>query len=405
MSFQQPNNDEDVGMSSTYGKWTAAAVAILLLILLPTQFGFWRRLEPGHPVIWSVSLLAVALSVVAVVALLRRRVWAPWPTFCSLTWTATIVAWHHDTVGLSTFELVIVVAAFLLAILLPARKPMELSPTMRAYYLSVAALTTYVAFWGLLFPNGTGVSSRFLAENFDGSLPFNVAVPTLHARMIGSLYLAATVVCLLSACAKTWTEARLGTWMILLWTGSLLGITLTHSKFFDWNKPSVWFWFVAYIGFPAVAAWLLLHGLKKPEANEPRQLSNAAVAFLSIQGLGLAMLAAILQLSPPTAAQIWPWAILPLLSRFYSAPLVTFGLSSLVASRCRSWTEIRALAIALAVGSFALAVASVNHRDKFDLHRPAAWAWFGGLAVICIGNALVAARSRWPARNANQLTS
>ena len=121
----------------------------------------------------------------------------------------------------------------------------------------MASLTSYVAFWGLAFPNGTGLGWSFLADSFDGSLPFNIAVPTLHARVIGSLYLAATVVCVLNIFSRSWDEAWLGTWMILLWTGSILGITLTHLEFFDWAKPSVWFWFVAYVGFPAVAAWVL----------------------------------------------------------------------------------------------------------------------------------------------------
>lgn len=376
--------------------WMLAAIVVgLLLVQLPVQIGFWQQIEPGHPVLWSVTLMAIVLTVAAVYGFIRRQAWAVWPALCATTWTATILfeSWALGTSRWALVGITVVTAAFLLLVMLPVPKLDKPTIGVRVFYAAVVSLTSYVAFWGLVFPTGTGWNLSFMADSFDGSLPFNIAVPTLHARVIGSLYLAATVVCVLNMFSRSWSQAQIGTWMILLWTGSIMGITLTHMEFFDWAKPSVWFWFVAYIGFPVIAAWILKRRIQNDKSPSKSPLLNAAKTYFAVQGVTFIALACILQFSPTAAAAIWPWAIIPLLSRFYSAPLVTFGISSLVSSRCVSSCDVRSLSSALAVMACALIIASCLHHDKFSFAGPAAWVWFGSLLVIGVANLSIAVTS------------
>jgi hypothetical protein len=382
------------------------SIAGLLALQLPFQIDFLRRIEAGHPVLWGTSALAVALTVAAIVGSLRRRAWTAWPGLCATTWTATILlhAWSMGTAQMVPVGLAAIAVTFVLLVLSPAPRLPRLGIGVRLFYAAVASLTGYVTFWGLVFPNGTGWNLPFLAENFDGSLPFNVSLPTLHARVIGSLYGAATVVSLLNLVSRDWYEARIGTWMILLWTGTILGVSLAHPLMFDWTKPSVWFWFVAYLGFPAIAVWLLKRQYGMAEsavgegATKVRRLSLAAKRYLGLQGVVLTLLACLLQFWPSVAAAVWPWALLPFLSRFYSAPLMTFGIASLLASRVSTGREARALTAALAVMAGCIAVSSWLHRDRFDFGGPAVWVWFGSLLVLGLSNLAIATSALLPQR-------
>ena len=108
-----------------------------------------------------------------------------------------------------------------------------------------------------------------------------------------------------------------------------------------------------------------------------------------------------LLLAAPLLVRAWPWPIPIVLAHLYAAPFLSFGLGSLYAARQHGWAEVRIVVYGTLVFTFAVLVASLNHRDLFDFGQPATWLWFGGfgLASLCLAlfGALPALRSAPPA--------
>jgi hypothetical protein len=109
--------------------------------------------------------------------------------------------------------------------------------------------------------------------------------------------------------------------------------------------------------------------------------------YLAIQGLAVTILALSLLLFPAFMVTVWPWKITRLLAQIYSAPFLAYGLSSLMLSRQRTWTEIRVVVTATFVFSFGVLLASFIHRQLFLLTNVSTLLWFGGflLATIVLG--------------------
>jgi hypothetical protein len=263
---------------------------------------------------------------------------------------------------------------------------MSAIPTpLRVFYAIVAAFTFYVVFWGLFFPTGMGVALPGFAKNFDDALPFAVAVPPLHARFIGALYLSATVfnLCNLLA-AKTWHQARLPTMMIFIWTGILLLVSLLQLAVFNWARPQVWIWFLVYLGFPAVAGLALWQYRDEPLPTTGAPIPPALRRYCQLQGVLVTLLGLALLLLPTLMIALWPWKISPFLSQLYSAPFLAYGLSSFVAARAHTWEEVRIFVYSVLVFPLAALVASLLHLALFNFAGPAAWVWFGSLIAVVI---------------------
>lgn len=259
----------------------------------------------------------------------------------------------------------------------------------RRYLLVVAAFTAYVAFWGILFPQGLGRPIPGFAKDFSHALPFVLTIPPLHARFIGALYLAATLILLLAlGRGRGWREQRVCVWMILAWTAALELISLLEPELFAWDRrplrPLI-AWWLAYTWFPVQAAWILWRRRDRPLAAPAQAAAEDAPALrLCLQLLaGICLcLAALLFLAPQTGAALWPWKLPPVLARVYSGPFLSLGVGALVAARARGWPE--RLGFVLSILSFALVslAASLWHRQLFTFDRPATWLWFGALASV-----------------------
>lgn len=276
----------------------------------------------------------------------------------------------------------------------PHAEPRDAAATLRPlgtwerrFLWVVAAFTLYIAFWGLLFPAGLGVDIPGMAKDFNHALPFNLTIPPLHARFIGSLYLAAGVILLLALRrGQTWREQRVCVWMILVWTAMLELISLRHLEIFDWGRQPLRplaAWWLAYTWFPLQAAWLLWRRGDRPLSVATADASDRSLSrFLTGLGLAVVAVALLLLLAPQAGAALWPWKLPPILGQIYSAPFLALGLGALLAARTADHRERSGFLWSSLVFALAALSASVRHRDLFDFNRVAPWIWFGGLLLI-----------------------
>lgn len=260
-------------------------------------------------------------------------------------------------------------------------RPSETDPSSgvssgeRLYFGAVAILALWVGVWGYFAP------SQVLK-----ALPFHV--PPLHARFLGSVYLSGVVIATGAILSRRWYQVRDVPIMTAIWTGGLGLISLLHLDAFPSARPQTWIWFAAYTVYPLIALWLAWrHRSQRGDGGPP--LPPWARRYLMVQGVILVVVAVMLLLFPRVMVDMWPWPINRMLAQMYSAPLLSYGVGSLLMERRRSWLEIRTPI----VGMFAFAIlalaASVIHRGLFSVSEIEDVVWFGVLAAISVGLAVL----------------
>jgi len=241
----------------------------------------------------------------------------------------------------------------------------------RVLFGLVLAFAAWVALWGLFFP-----------AQIATKLP--LAVPQLHARFLGAMYLSGSVFMLLGMLAREWHEVRVLTVILAVWTGMLGFVSALNLPAFDFARGPTWFWFVAYTGFPLIAAWIAW--CQRQETAHPEQgaLSGGLRLYLYAQGAVAVVLALALLLAPVAMTTAWPWAIPPLVAQIYGAPFLSYGIGSLYAARQRTWSEVRIAVIGTLVFALGVLIGSLLHASLFDLRTPSAWLWFGGFGIASL---------------------
>lgn len=243
----------------------------------------------------------------------------------------------------------------------------------RAYFLAVGALAAAV-----------GLPTYFSPANAADVLPF--AVPPLHARLIGAMYLSGLVIMLGAILARRWSDVRLVPAITAIWTGGLLLVTLLHLDAFDFATTQTRIWFGAYVAYPLIGIWLLARRRQVRDVGAAaRRLPPASRRWLTGQGVVLSALGAALLVAPGTMAEGWPWPVTPLLAQIYSAPLLAYGIGSVLLSRVRTWRETRIEVVGIGLFALLALAGSVIHRDLFAVGDPAAWAWFALLGAVTVG--------------------
>ncbi len=250
------------------------------------------------------------------------------------------------------------------------------------YFLAVMLFALVVGTVGLLRPD-------FLPE----VLP--VALPALHARIIGALYMAGAACMLLAARAKSRLAVRTTLDLTGVWTGTLLVITALRWSDFDMGHKGLWPWLAAYVLFPIGAAWLRRIPVTLELCAARRIRQPWVLQLLTTQGL-LLMALAIASFGWPGAASLWwPWRTPPLLSQVYAGPLLALGLSSLLLAQRRNWCELRIPCTGLALFAALALLALALHAQLLNPGRVALWCWLLALILmlglnVCL--ALLAAR-------------
>lgn len=238
------------------------------------------------------------------------------------------------------------------------------SPARRLTFALIAIFALWVAGWGLAAPQAIGTA-----------LPF--ALPPLHARAIGAIYLAGAVLMIGAALARDRASTDVPLAMATTWTGWLLFVSVLHPELFDAAVPATRFWFGAYVGFPI--AGLLLMTVRRSGASETPSAPRWAVHALRIQGGGAVLLASLMFAAPRQMATIWPWPLPPVVAEIYAGPLLGLGIGSLMAAR-RAFGSWRIPAAFMLVFHAGLGIITILHWSQFA-PGPARLAWCSILAA------------------------
>lgn len=255
---------------------------------------------------------------------------------------------------------------------MPLPPPPPAATLLRLYCLVVGGFTAWVGFFGFFQP------AQILR-----ALPW--PLPPLHARVVGALYLSATLFLWLAALSRQRLAGRGVAVIALVWTGALLAVSLLHWRSFDPTRVQVWFWAGAYLVFPVAAAWLVARSAGWPLADKHRLRHSAVlVPVLTAQGLLYALLAVALGLWPAQAQQWWPWPLPPLLAQLYAGPLLGLGVGSLMLARRASWPEAVAPLLAQLLFAVLAALASTWHAGVFSARGPSQVLWWLALAALAL---------------------
>jgi hypothetical protein len=253
----------------------------------------------------------------------------------------------------------------------------------RVYFAAVGLLAAWVGFPAYLAP-----------DKVTKVLPFGV--PPLHSRFIGAVYLSGFALMVSGLVARRWSSIRWIPLMTAIWTGGLLVITLLHHDDFDFTKTQTQVWFGAYVAYPLIGLWILFRrrGEQPTDESAPDVIVEWARRCLTVQGVALSVAGLALLVAPGAMADAWPWPVSSLLAQIYSAPLLSYGVGSLLVARARTTQEM--LVVVLGVGLFAVGalVASAIHLELFSADDPATWVWFVALAGVAVVAALLGATSR-----------
>jgi hypothetical protein len=234
----------------------------------------------------------------------------------------------------------------------------------KLFFAAVGLSALWIGFWGYFLPA------------IQKSIPF--AIPPLHARFLGAMYLSAAVMLLLGYLGHRWSDITVVPVMTAVWTGGIFLVSMLHTGLFDFGTIQTWIWFIAYGVYPVIAVWLVWVHRRHILAPYPGGDLPAAVRFyLLAQGVLLTLLAMALLLAPSAMAEVWPWAITVELAQLYFAPFLSFGLGSLLLSRMDGWRRMRTGAVTMAVFAFGVSTASLIHRDLFSLEQLPDRLWFG----------------------------
>jgi len=358
--------------------WAVRAIVILILAQLVGLCGFFAH----HVAAEGANGLRIFVAGVALFTLLTlgglvlRKPWMLWATLvvASLVATIDLFAWERNDRIVALASLLLLVATTLLVFREPVDRTPFVSFYQRVLFGFVFGFAAWVAFWGLFQP-----------AHVTSALPF--VVPPLHARFLGAMYLSGCVYMVFGMAARDWSEVRVMTAMLAIWTGMLGLVSLFHLEAFDWSRSQVWFWFFAYICYPLVAAWIVWRQ-RALSPNFGRTLSAGLQAHFYVQGTIATLLGLGLLLVPHMMTTVWPWPISTLLAQIYSAPFLSYGIGSIYAARQRTWREVRIVVAGTLVFTVGVLIASAMHAKLFDWRSLSAWLWFGGFAVASLATLL-----------------
>lgn len=251
----------------------------------------------------------------------------------------------------------------------------------RRYLGAVAILALWVGLWCFFVP----------ARAARG-IPW--ALPPLCATFLGSMYLSGAAFTGTAMFARRWFEARVVLPMIAIWTGGLTIVSLFYLPAFNFARPQVWIWFVAYIVYPLIAlylVWVLRHERHLHPAGPvlPRWVKG----YLAVQGSVMLALAAPLLFATDAIQPLWPWQTGRMMLQMYSMPLFSYGLGSFILLRQRAWSEIRLGLLAMGLFTGAELFASVRFSAALDGSPVAVALWLGWLAFTTLMLAALAWRA------------
>jgi hypothetical protein len=226
-------------------------------------------------------------------------------------------------------------------------------------------------------------------ETIGSNLPWDAS--PLNARFIAALYVMGAISSLVCMFAARYAEVRITLIEVTLLTGGLLLLTLPHVGEFAPDRFP-YRWIILYIIDPIVGGlilWRLRGRDAAPAGRNP--LSPILAGYAAVLGV----IGAVLLALPELAAQLWPWALPPILGQVYSIFFLTFAAGGLLAARDPRWEAIWIYLTANLSMLLLIIAVSVYHAARFK-PGPPTWLWYG----LCIAGvvALTVALVRRPRR-------
>jgi len=229
--------------------------------------------------------------------------------------------------------------------------------------------------------------------------------PPINAACIGAGYLAGCVATgLVVFATRCWRSLRILPLALAVLAVTVLAATLIHADRFRWDFPPTWLWTAVYVAVPfAVPAFWRLQERREglppaPDARlRPLRVGSAAL------GAVLAACGVALFVAPTRMAELWPWALTPLLARVIAGwYLLAASVLLSAAVSLRRWHEVPIPYATLGAWSvLLLALPAVYADDLAD--RPAATAtWVVMHAVLLVLTASALRRSIPAMRAAGQ---
>ncbi len=262
--------------------------------------------------------------------------------------------------------------------------PRQVLPAMRATLVLFAALTLL------------GFTSLFiLADGTDRTFAWTMQ-PALTAAFLGAGYGAGLVLMLLSLRARRWSQVRVTTLTVLVFTVVTLAATLLHSERLRLTSPVLvtrfasWIWLVVYLVVPAGIAVMVVLQERLPgtEPGPRAPLPRWLAALLAVQGATMLAVGASLFAAPGTARVLWPWTLAPIAARMVAAWLLAFGVASALALRLNDLPRLRVSAAGYAAfGALELA-ALARYVDDVRWGHPSAWIYLGLVISVLVAGAV-----------------
>jgi hypothetical protein len=213
----------------------------------------------------------------------------------------------------------------------------------------------------------------------------------LNARFAAALYWMGAISALLSMVARRYVEVRISLIEIGVITGGLLLLTLPHLGEFT-PETFPYRWLILYTIDPLLVGLVVWWMGKRESVKAAR---NPLARLLLGYAAALALIGSILLLAPELAAQLWPWALPPILSQVYSIFFLTFALGGWLAAREPDWEGVWIYVTANLLMLVLIVAVSVIHADRFKA-GPQTVIWYG----LCLAGivALIGALIRGPRR-------
>ena len=238
---------------------------------------------------------------------------------------------------------------------------------------------------GLSLFVGTSRTEDFSAWTIDSAIT---------AATIGAGYWAGVFLTFLSGFERTWARARPALPPLLAYT--LLNTISTTIELDRFHTDSdsfgtllvTYMWLVPYALGPLLLIGLLVHQLRLPGGDPPREapLSSRMRAVLAVQGLVRFAAGAALFVAPTDSADaFWPWELTPLTARVVASWLLAFAVGIAWVLRENDWSRSRPAAVAYTLFGALQLVVLLRYPDDVDWSR--GWLYAAFLVSMLAGGA------------------
>jgi hypothetical protein len=208
----------------------------------------------------------------------------------------------------------------------------------------------------------------------------------------GAVCLAALAALALLLYEARWWPGRLVLPMLVVFSGSLLIVSLLNIQHFEFNRWATWMWFALNLILPGLTAEYLWRRREQPPPEvfpTPAAWSKLLQALglvLGLYGMGLFLL-------PSLFDAFWPWPVDSFSGQLYSAVFTTAAIGAIGLCQWAAPVERLALGASYAIlGLFSLFSVLIADADQPRVAWDAlgVWVWTGVFAALfVIGLALV----------------